>query len=233
MSTIDNIHVAGLWRYPVKSMAGERLGTADLRVEGIPSDRALYVVDADGDILSARTRPLLLRHHATLAADGEVLVDGRPWDSPGVAADVERAAGPGARIVEATGPERFDILPLLVATDGAITAFGRDGRRLRPNIVLGGVTGLAERTWPHRQVAIGGAVVVLAQLRRRCIVTTYDPDTGAQDVGVLRGIGERFGGTLGLDSWAGTPGPVAVGDRARFLDERVPVAFPELGRFAA
>jgi hypothetical protein len=29
-----------------------------------------------------------------------------------------------------------DVLPLLVATDGAIKAFGYDGRRLRPNLVI-------------------------------------------------------------------------------------------------
>jgi hypothetical protein len=36
---------------------------------------------------------------------------------------------------------RFDVLPLLVATDGAIAALGEDGRRLRPNVVVGGVDG--------------------------------------------------------------------------------------------
>ena len=55
------------------------------------------------------------------------------------------AAGDDARIVAADGPERYDILPLLVATDGSIEAFGHDLRRLRPNIVITGVDGLAER----------------------------------------------------------------------------------------
>jgi hypothetical protein len=31
------------------------------------------------------------------------------------------------------GPERFDILPLLITSDGALAAFGHDPRRLRPN----------------------------------------------------------------------------------------------------
>jgi len=41
------------------------------------------------------------------------------------------------------GVERFDVLPLLVATDGAIRALATDRRRLRPNIVIAGVEGLA------------------------------------------------------------------------------------------
>src|SRR5918994_7541259 len=171
------MHVAELWRYPVKSMAGERLERTDIGLDGIPGDRVLYVVDADGDILSARTRPLLLRHRATTGADGDVLVDGRPWDDPAIADAVEAAAGPGARIVPASGGERFDILPLLVATDGALAAFRHDHRRLRPNIVIGGVAGLAERGWQRRQIAAGEAVIALADLHSRCVITTFDPDT--------------------------------------------------------
>jgi len=39
---------------------------------------------------------------------------------------------------------------MLVATDGRHRAFGYDGRRLRPNIGVGGVEGLAERDWPGK-----------------------------------------------------------------------------------
>jgi len=141
------MHIDQIWRHPVKSMAGERLQHASLGAQGIPGDRVLYVVDARGEILSARTRPGLLAHRATLAGDGQVLVDGRPWDSPDVTARIRHAAGRGARLVQATGAERFDILPLLVVTDGALDAFGHDPRRLRANIVIAGVPGLSERRW--------------------------------------------------------------------------------------
>jgi hypothetical protein len=224
--------VSELWRYPVKSMGGERLSETEVGIGGLPGDRLVYVVDASGQIVSARTRPRLLAHHAAYV-DGEVLVDGRPWDSPAVARDVEAATGPGGHLVAARGPERFDILPLLVATDGAIAALGHDGRRLRPNIVLGGVPGLAERAWEGRQLQIGDAVIGLATLRERCIVTTFDPDTVEQDVDVLRFIGRAFGGTLALNAWAGQPGTIAVGDEAHLLDEDVELERPELGRYVA
>lgn len=225
-------HVAELWRYPVKSMAGERLDHAWLGVDGIAGDRLLYVVDGRGEILSARTKPRLLGHRATLDDEGDVLVDGMPWQSEDVAAVVRAAAGPDARLVRASGPERFDVLPLLVATDGAIDAFGHDGRRLRPNVLVAGVDGLAERGWEGRLLAAGDAVIALAHLRSRCIVTTFDPDTLAQDVDVLRGIRARFGGTLALNAWAGREGQVAVGDPASLLDQPIELAVPALGRFA-
>jgi uncharacterized protein len=226
------MQISQLWRYPVKSMAGERLQRAWLGLDGIPGDRLLYVVDERGGILSARTKPRLLGHRATLGQDGDVLVDGIPWRSPKVAATVRAAAGPGARLVPAVGSERFDILPLLVATDGAIEAFGYDLRRLRPNIVISGVDGLAERHWEWSLLSAGDAVFALAELRGRCIMTTWHPDSLVQDVDVLRRIRTSFDGRLALNAWAGREGHVAVGDEAQTLDQPIDLAVPEPGRFA-
>ena len=201
-----------IWRYPVKSMAGERLATATLHVDGIEGDRRVYVLGGSGKIVTARTRPALLGHKATLGGDGEPRVDGRRWQDASVAEDVRKAAGPDARLVRSEGPAPFDVLPLLVATDGAIAAFGHDGRRLRPNLVLGGVEGLAERRWEGRLVEIGPCLVRLASLRARCVMTTYDPDTLVQDPAVLRGIVERFGGLLALNAEVYRAGVVREGD---------------------
>ena len=43
-------------------------------------------------------------------------------------------------------------------------------------------------------------------------MTTYHPDTLAQDLGVLRRIVRELGGRLALDCWVERPGEVAVGD---------------------
>ena len=91
-----------------------------------------------------------------LGDDGEPLVDERPWRAPSVAHDVKQAAGENARLVAWTGPERFDVLPLLVATDGALAALGYDARRFRPNIIIGAFRpGRTELGRPS--LSIGGA----------------------------------------------------------------------------
>jgi MOSC domain-containing protein len=199
-------------------MAGEPLERADLRREGIFGDRVVQVEDASGRIVTSRTRPRLLGHRATLGSDGEPLVDGRPWRSAEVARDVEAAAGRGARLRRDDGVERFDVLPLLVATDGAIEALGHDGRRLRPNIVIGGVPGLAERGWEGRRLRVGKAIIGLHTLRARCVMTTFDPDTLKQDTAVLRRIVDEFGGHLALNSFVVHGGAIAVGDPVALLD---------------
>jgi uncharacterized protein YcbX len=206
------MHVAELWRYPVKSLAGEPLDRVEIRPDGLVGDRLVQVYDARGRVVTARKRPGLLGHRGTLGPDGEPRVDGWPWVSPEAAALIARAAGPAARLDHFAGEARFDVLPLLIATDGAIAALGVDGRRLRPNIVVGGVDGLAEREWPGRRLRIGEAIVAVAQLRARCVMTTYDPDTQVQDPSVLRRIVREFGGTMALDCAVVTGGPVRVGD---------------------
>ena len=54
--------------------------------------------------------------------------------------------------------------------------------------MIGGVEGLAEREWEGRTIRIGTVLVELVQLRPRCVMTTFDPDTLDQDHGVLRRI---------------------------------------------
>src|SRR4051794_10833706 len=210
------MHVAELWRYPVKSMAGERLGLAHLGPDGVHGDRLVHVQGPRG-LLTGRTRPHLLGLHGTLDSDGNPLVDGQPWDSPEALASVRSAAGPDTAPLYYDGPRRFDVLPLLVATDGAITAFGHDGRRLRPNIVIGGVEGLAERDWPGGRLQINELEIALDSRRARCVMTTFAPDDQTQNVDVLRGILARFGGELALNASVERPGTIRVGEPVRFV----------------
>lgn len=212
------MHIAEIWRYPVKSMAGERLAVATLDSGGIDGDRRLYVEDRRGRIITARTHPRLLGHRARTGDDGTVLVDDRPWHDPAIADAVAAIAGEGAQIVPSADGV-FDILPLLVATDGAVAAFGHDGRRLRPNLVIGGVAGLDERGWEGRGLRIGDVVIALADLRGRCVMTTYDPDTLAQDPDVLKSIVRRFDGRLALNAAVAAGGRIRVGDPVELVSQ--------------
>jgi uncharacterized protein YcbX len=211
------VKVSELWRYPVKSMGGERLDACDLTAAGIHGDRVLRV-ERHGRTVTSRSRPRLLLHHARLGAEGEPLVDERAWTDPTVARDVIDAAGEDSHLVRTVGLERFDVLPLLVATDGAIARLGYDGRRFRPNLVIGGVDGYGERGWEGRRLAIGDAVIFAVDLRERCIMTTFDPDTAKQDVEVLKRIHRELDGTFALNCRVERAARVRIGDPVRLLD---------------
>jgi uncharacterized protein YcbX len=215
------MRLSEIWRYPVKSLGGELLDQAEAGYEGIPGDGIVHVVDERGRVVTARARPRLLIHRATLGTNGEPLVDGRIWTAPEVAKDIVDAAGAGARLVRDESRERFDVLPLLVATDGAISSLGYDRRRFRPNLLIGGVAGLAERAWEGHHLHVGGAVIRIVSLRQRCIMTTFDPDTAAQDKEVLLRIHRELDGFLALDCEVLKPGSVKVGDE---VEVRLPDA---------
>ncbi len=202
-----------MWRYPVKSLAGEPLQVASLTPDGISGDRLVYVRGPEG-VRTSRRQHRLLGLHGGLDADGVPRIDGHSWDGDDALELVREAAGSDAWLAS-DGFGMFDILPLLVATDGAIAAFGRDRRRLRPNIVIGGVDGLDERSWPGGQLHIGQAIIGLDSLRPRCPMTTIDPDTLERDPEVLRDIGRRFRGLLALNADVVQPGTIRVGDPVR------------------
>ncbi|HEY2360739.1 MAG TPA: MOSC N-terminal beta barrel domain-containing protein [Candidatus Angelobacter sp.] len=212
------MRIAELWRYPVKSMGGEKLQCATLDSLGVQGDRVVHVEDSRGRFITSRTHPRLLGHHAKLDSAGEPVVDNLSWTEPQVLQQVIEIAGPDARLVRDDSAQRFDILPLLVATDGAITAFGRDGRRLRPNIVVGGVDGLEERSWEGKCLRIGKILIGIEDLRMRCVMTTYDPDTLKQDRDVLRDIVRRFDGKLALNCWVIQGGEICVGDKVNLVE---------------
>src|SRR5690242_20437559 len=78
------MRVTELWRFPVKSMAGERIEEAAIGTLGIAGDRVVHVEDARGHVVTARIHPQLLGLQATLGLSGEPLVEGRPWSEPDV-----------------------------------------------------------------------------------------------------------------------------------------------------
>ena len=206
------MHVAEVWRYPVKSMAGERLDVADVGAGGISGDRVVHVENARGRLITARSHPALLGFHARLGADGEPLIDGR--------AGQPRRWPPAFGLRSATAPTWCAMTGSSASTCSRCW-WRRTERSPRSGWIADGCgrtssspgwTGLAEREWPGRRLRIGSAVIRAAKLRRRCVMTTYDPDTLDQDLRVLERIADEFDGRMALDCEVLEGGRVAVGD---------------------
>src|SRR5205823_3170087 len=91
-------------------------------------------------------------------------------------------------------------------------------RRLRPNILIAGVDGLAERGWQGRLLRIAGCRIGVLRLRERCVMTTWDPDTQKQSPEVFQKIQQRFDGRIALDCWVVRGGRIRVGDAVELAD---------------
>jgi len=215
------VHVSELWRYPVKSMRGERIDVADIRRDGIVGDRIVHVRESSGRVATSRFRPGLLGLAGTLGADGEPLVDGVPWSEPSVLDRVRAVTEPRAELVRFDGEDvgqRFDVLPLTVLTESMARAVGYDHRRFRPNMLIGGAPDGAELGWPGYGLRIGDALIGVRNRRSRCVMTTFDPDTLDQDPMVLLHVVRSFDGRVALDCWVEEPGAARVGDPVEVVE---------------
>jgi MOSC domain-containing protein len=211
------MHVAELWRYPVKSLKGEQIQEAHVTSNGIPGDREIVVLNSAGRIVTSRTRPKLLGLNGNLGADGILTINGFKWDSKEASELVNQAVGEEVQLVRVPQPQAFDVLPLLISTDGATRFLNIDRRRLRPNMLLANVNGLGERDWPGRIVKIGDVRIQAVKLRARCVMTAFDPDTQKQDKSVLIKIIRDLEGTTALDCSVVQPGVVRLGDAVEIV----------------
>lgn len=211
------MYIAELWRYPVKSLKGEQLQEARITETGIPGDREIVVLNAAGRVITSRSQPKLLGLRGQLANDGTPTISGFRWNSAEAGELVNAAVGEPAQLLRVPQPQGFDVLPLLIATDGAAGFLRIDHRRLRPNILLAGVSGLEERDWPGCIISIRDLCIKAVKLRARCVMTTFDPDTQEQDKSVLIKIIRDLDGTAALDCSVIQPGVVRVGDAVEIL----------------
>ena len=124
------LEISELWRYPVKSLGGERLETAELAEDGVVGDRIVQVHGPEG-VRTSRRHSKLLGLHGSLGDDGAPTVDGFPWRSDEAAALVRAAAGDDAHSSPMTGSNgstssRCSSRPMVRSPRSAATAGASD-----------------------------------------------------------------------------------------------------------
>jgi hypothetical protein len=109
-SSTAAFRVAELWRYPVKSLLGERLPTLRVVADGVDGDRSWGIMDhGDGRILTARREPRLLFASSRMAPrDGPVITlpDGRELAGIGPVTDAALSAWLGKPVTLVAASER-------------------------------------------------------------------------------------------------------------------------------
>lgn len=218
--------VLSLHRYPVKSMAGDAVGSLRIGEHGADGDRRYAVWQRGGRKLSARSAPKLLAWHATL--NGGVRVtgpDGRAyeWD-----ADLERAVGEhlGKEVVLVQDPHGLPDLPgtVLVTVEASRSrleeelGFALDVRRFRTNVhVELDVEPFAESAWEGRRIRIGELELDVDHACDRCAITIVDPDSLERAPAILKTINEQHDTFFGFRAKAVAEARIAVGDAVELL----------------
>lgn len=222
--------VAGLTRYPVKSLQGEDVDAATVGLRGLDGDREWAVYTEDGGIGSGKTTRRfrrvdgLLRYRAVL--DGGPLVlppSGPPLRAgdPGTDEALSRALGRPLRLQREADIAHHDEAPVHLVTTASLRrvaalADGRfDVRRVRANVVLE-VPGdeFAEDTWTGRELTVGGVVLAIGAGMPRCVMVDAEPARACDDPKVLRLLTREHDMTLGVQAHVVSPGTLRRGDRA-------------------
>ena len=97
------VHVAALWRYPVKSLGGEALEQATLTADGVEGDRRVHVSTPHG-LVTGRTRHALLTIPASTGERRRAARRRAPWDSIEASQLVADAIRVPSRLSNTTAP---------------------------------------------------------------------------------------------------------------------------------
>ncbi len=219
-----------LWRYPVKSMLGERCRTLMLETRGVRGDRRFAVRDASGKLGSGKhTRRFRkidgLFRLAARYRGGVVEIrfpDGTIVDSDDAAIDDALSAVLGRPVVLAAEAdvEHLDAGPVHLLTSASLAWLGAalpdagvDERRFRPNLVieLPG-QGLVERDWVGAELAIGDARLRVCADTERCGMIAFAQSELRADPRILRQVTERAGLRFGVYAEVIVAGEIRLND---------------------
>ncbi len=216
--------VVEIWRYPVKSMAGELLQSCAVTHNGLEGDRRWAIVDGSpnraGKLLTISNHARLMTYQARLAgSDAEVLTpagEKRRLDER-LVAELAVESSRSLTLRELDGAN-FDDSPLLVVNLATVSAFGieagqrMDHRRFRANLYVDGLAPEEEVGWLGRRLRVGDAELEVVSRCVRCVVITHDPDTTQTSPELLRLLTETRQTCLGMYCRVTASGHVAVGD---------------------
>lgn len=232
--------VEALFRYPVKSMRGERVEVSDVGWHGMDGDRRLAlrrIGDRRGfPWLSASQLPELVcftpQRRGPSAGDLPTHVrtpEGQELEIFGaeLAAEIGRRHGAP---VEMTHMNRgiFDEASLSVITSatvaevGQITAHQPDVRRFRPNILIAsaGTSPFEEDSWVGGALTFGDAedavTVAVTNRDERCSMVNFDPDSARTSAEIFKTIVRERNNKVGVYGTVLRRGRIAVG-QAVFL----------------
>jgi uncharacterized protein YcbX len=231
------MHVLELWRYPIKSIGGERIESAEVTDSGILGDRGWGLVDEEtGNVLTGRREPRLLMATCRMG-DGGLPVTTTPegdelrtsddysnWLARPVrleAAGVE--GGTYENPLDAINDENWiswqgpggawhDSGQARVSLVSKVSLRSWDFRRFRANVL---VSGEGEDDLIGRSIEVGSARLLVVKGIDRCVMVTRPQPGLPRDVEVLKAITRQERATLSVGATVERGGVLQVGDEVR------------------
>jgi uncharacterized protein len=230
---VNSPRLAELWRYPVKSLAGERLATVHVDERGLEGDRLWALVDPDGGIASGKTTrrfrkvPGLLRHRSRLDGDRPVvtLADGRAARAGTPELDelvAEIASSSGWTLQRERGTPHQDagsvhiVTTATLATLSDLTGEQVPVQRLRPNLLLefNDDAPFPEDQWLGRKLHVGSVGLRVVARCERCVMVGHAQAGLEARPALLKTIGRANEAYAGVYAEVVEPGQLNEDDTA-------------------
>lgn len=231
--------VAELWRYPVKSMGGERCEALQLDARGVLGDRLHALRTAGGKLGSGKSTERFQAIGGLIAfgarQEGSQLwiefPDGRQLEAgdPDLNPALSKALAQPLELVREAQVSHLDEGPVHLLTSSSLgwlrASLGEgasDVRRFRPNLLLetpGGV-GRVEEHWLGRSLALGPVVRLrVLKLALRCGMTGLGQSNLHRAPRVLAHLARNTGAQFGAYAEVTVAGSVEAGAELRLLAE--------------
>ncbi|MCQ1994478.1 MOSC domain-containing protein [Arthrobacter sp. zg-Y1171] len=224
--------VQALYRYPVKSTAGQALRASTVTDRGLQHDRRWAVYTDDGGIASGkrtrRFRPVPgLMQWSSRIEDSETAPlllspEGRQYrvDDPGASRALSAAFGRELTLRPETAVRHHDETPLHLVTTSSLAALeglagAVDERRFRANIVIdtGSRPAFCEDGWVGAELVLGGEVILrLGEGMPRCVMIDQAQAGVPAERKALKLLGAHHSAEFGLQAHAVQTGKLRVGD---------------------
>ena len=234
--------VEALFRYPVKSMAGEALEAAELGWHGLEGDRRLAFRRLDDrrgfPWLTASKLPELILftpvHRGADASAGSLPTHVRTPEGkeltlfgPELAAEVSRLHGSPVEMMH-LNRGIFDEASISAITSATVNNIAElaghppDVRRFRPNILISSQLSVPfeEDTWVGGVLSFGkgdaAAAIAVTNWDERCSMVNFDPDSGLRTPEVLKAVVRERENKAGVYGTVIRRGRLAVGQPLYF-----------------
>lgn len=238
--------VAELWRYPVKSMLGERCEALWIGSRGVAGDRLFAVRDSAGKFGSGKnTRRFrkiegLFRYQASYRGDipqielpsGEVV----GGDESSIHQVLSEALGYEVVLAQESEISHLDAGPVHLVTScslewlrAAMPGARIDSRRFRPNLVIGlPGAGPIEQSWIGKRLRVGEeAEMVVSAPTERCGMVAFAQGDLPKEPGILRHITQRADLRFGIYAKTLVPGIIRLNDPVVLENQQpAPIGLP-------
>ena len=233
-------HVEAIFRYPVKSMGGERVEVANLGWHGLEGDRRLALRRIDDRSgfpwLTASKLPELLLFAPRRREDGAEADlpthirtpdgDEMPVFGPDLAAEVGRRYGAPVQMMHLRHGIFDDASISVIASDtvreiARLAGRSPDVRRFRPNVVVRLLRPVPfqEDEWLGGVLSFGegddAPAITVTMRDERCAMVNFDPDSASVTPEVLKAVVRANQNNAGIYGAVTRIGQLAVGQTVR------------------